>query len=88
VTEDDTFRHLSRDTFEQVLSNFVEPEDFITGMKLISQGNIFLPGSAWDEFGGKWTIEEFKEECARRVGIKDEHIRQQEGRMGLYDSGR
>ncbi len=75
MTEDDTFRRLSRDTFEQVLSNFVDPMGSIASMRLIAQGNILLPTIVWEEYGGKWTIEEFREECARRAGIKNEYIR-------------
>jgi hypothetical protein len=94
LSEDDTFNALRRDSFNAVLERIGINRSRYAGIGLetakrqltreIAIGDA-QPHSSWVDIAGGWAFDDFKEECIKR---HNEYIRQQEGRLGLHDSGR
>jgi hypothetical protein len=90
VTEEDTFIALTRDPFRDVVNRVLMYHTrypLAQRLRLYSDvsSGIATKHPSWNSISGGWTFEDFKEKCRREL---DEHIRQQEGRMGLHDTER
>jgi hypothetical protein len=90
MTEDETFKALKRDPFKSVVDRILI---YRTRYPLVEHIMLYTDvvngretkHHSWDSVAGGWTFEDFKEECEKKL---NEYTRQQEGRMGLHDSGR